>query len=138
MDITTTSMPATDMFAATLAAGANIVVSTVPGLGTVTHTLAELNSLNSKVLIVDALALSEIGTGYLDPTAEVVVVDEAHLALPLVREQIAELMLKRTINGEEMTQLKSVVVFFTHRNPETDQYAAQLAALGPALSINLS
>lgn len=135
---TFTAMPSNTVFDVSVDLGFNFVISTDPGLGTVNDTLAALRSLNKNLLVVDALALTTLGAGYLDTEAEIILIDEAHLALPMVREQIAELMHKRTINGESMDKLSSVVVIFTHRNTETDAYAAQLAELGPTVSINIS
>lgn len=139
-NITTSEMPNADMFKFVVDAGANIIISTPPGLGTVTSSIEALKTISDTFSVVDTLALHDdcLNTELLDLGTDILVLDEAHLATPGVQELIHEVMTERTFNSQPMPNLKSVVMLFTHRNADTDKYAAKLAKLAPALCVTLS
>lgn len=119
----------------------NVIVSSDPGTGVVTQTLKDLHALSGKVFVADAfnghLAVSHPLLSGLDRNTEIIVFDEVHLLSAPRRELVEELLVNRTLNGVELPELKSVVVFFTHRSQDTDAASRELAALAPSLELTL-
>jgi hypothetical protein len=111
--------------AETAAEGKNIVITTLPGIGTVSKTLATLEAAGLSIAILDTRNIDspELGIFVVDGdgddlrmvlpeeilNAEVLFFDGIESALPEVLEAITEVMTDRTLNGVHLPSVKSVV-----------------------------
>lgn len=107
------------------AEGKNIVITTLPGIGSVSKTLANLEAADLSIAILDTRNIStpDLGIFVIDGgdnlrmllpeeilNAEVLFFDGIESASPEVLEAITEVMTDRTLNGVRLPSVKSVVV----------------------------
>jgi imidazoleglycerol phosphate synthase glutamine amidotransferase subunit HisH len=105
------------------AEGKNIVITTLPGIGSVSKTLANLEAAGLSIAILDTatVGLPDLGIFVADGdnlrmllseeilNAEVLFFDGIESASPEVLETITEVMTDRTLNGVRLPSVKSVV-----------------------------
>lgn len=118
-------MPSPLATVAELAAeGKNIVITTLPGIGSVSKTLANLEAADLSIAILDTrnIGTPDLGIFVIDGgdnlrmllpeeilNAEVLFFDGIESASPEVLEAITEVMTDRTLNGVRLPSVKSVV-----------------------------
>lgn len=109
------------------AEGKNIVITTAPGIGTVSQTLSNLEAgglsiahLDVLVIPLQSLAIFVADGDTLYPLlhnevlkADVLVFDGIDGASPTALKTITEVMTKRTMQGMKLPSVKSVVAIFT-------------------------
>lgn len=105
------------------AEGKNIVITTLPGIGSVSKTLANLEAAGLSIAILDTatVGLPDLGIFVADGdsvrmllpeeilNAEVLFFDGIESAAPETLEAITEVMTDRTLNGVHLPSVKSVV-----------------------------
>lgn len=106
------------------AEGKNIVITTLPGIGSVSKTLANLEAAGLSIAILDTRNIDtpDLGIFVIDGgdnlrmllpeeilNAEVLFFDGIESASPATLEAITELMTDRTLNGVRLPSVKSVV-----------------------------
>lgn len=108
------------------AEGKNIVITTLPGIGSVSKTLANLEAGGLSIAILDTrnITYPDLGIFVIDSdgdnlrmilpeeilNAEVLFFDGIESASPETLEAITEVMTDRTLNGVRLPSVKSVVV----------------------------
>lgn len=108
------------------AEGKNIVITTLPGIGSVSKTLANLEAGGLSIAILDTRSIDTptLGIFVIDSdgdnlrmilpeeilNAEVLFFDGIESASPEALEAITEVMTDRTLNGVRLPSVKSVVV----------------------------
>lgn len=129
------------------AEGKNVVITTSPGIGTVARTLFTLEEAGLSIGLLDISYLADGNFGlpgvednevkwsvpekFLN--SDVLVLDGARDMLPSTFKIVTEMMVARTLRGNALPAVKSVVVIFTD-----DQYGAtKLAALDNSVTINV-
>lgn len=142
-------MSATLATVAELAAdGKNIVITTLPGIGTVTKTLFTLEHAGLSIGLVNIsnfgienLGFPSLENGELRMNipeelleAEVVVFDGGRDMTPYTFKIVTEAMTARTLHGDALPKVKSVVVLFTDDQRGT---APKLSALDNTVTINV-
>jgi hypothetical protein len=112
-----------DTVAEIAAEGKNIVITTLPAIGSVSKTLANLEAAGLSIAILDTatVGLPDLGIFVADGdnlrmllseeilNAEVLFFDGIESASPEVLEAITEVMTDRTLNGVRLPSVKSVV-----------------------------
>lgn len=125
--------------------GKNVIITTSPGIGTVSKTLSNLEAAGLSIAHLDVLVIplkslaifvSDGDTLY--PllhnevlTAEVLVFDGIDGATPTALKTVTEVMTSRTMQGMKLPSVKSVVSFFDGDAP------ALLAAIANTVTINV-
>jgi hypothetical protein len=106
--------------------GKNVVLTTPPGIGSVSKTLAQLEAAGLSIALLEApvmspeylavlvLAGDELRTALSNEivNAEVLVFDGVDSALPETLDAVTEVMTHRTLRGVELPSVKSVVAIF--------------------------
>lgn len=132
------------------AEGKNVVITTTPGIGTVSKTLTKLEDAGLSIGHLDVQVTSmpmpmlnvlvAVGEN-LHPilhndvlNAEVLVFDGLDGAHPYVLKALTEVMTSRTLYGEALPSVKSVVVIFS--DDQSDN-APKLSSLNNSVTLNV-
>lgn len=134
--------------------GRNIIITSAPGIGTVSKTLFTLEEAGLSIGLLDISNLDDTNFGLpglsglpgLEDTevrwnvpekflrSDVLVLDGARNMMPSTFKIVTEMMVARTLHGNALPAVKSVVVIFTD-----DQFgdAPKLGALDNSVTINV-
>ena len=110
----------------------NIVVESQPGIGTIADMREELAARGSRYTIVsgaisavdfraDLSAIGHDGGTRIDEADTLIVVDVSHLD-PMSHDLVQELLIQRSLHGQELPELKTVILVV-----ETVNFAATMA-----------